>query len=145
MAETKERRNARSKASRAKRKEANPTAYLEKNREDLHKWRRNNPAQYLFIQTKNKTKVKNGSLAFNLTREWIEERFSCCAQTGLPFVFDFVTGNPWGPSIDRIDSSKGYTKDNCQIVCWAYNRAKYIWTDEQVLEMAEALVKKKAR
>jgi hypothetical protein len=28
---------------------------------------------------------------------------------------------PFSPSIDRIDSNKGYTKDNCRLVCTIVN------------------------
>ena len=33
-------------------------------------------------------------------------------------------GNPHKPSIDRVDSSKGYTKDNVVIVSWRVNDLK---------------------
>ncbi len=32
--------------------------------------------------------------------------------------------NPYYPAIDRIDSSKGYTKDNCQLVLSIFNMLK---------------------
>jgi hypothetical protein len=36
-------------------------------------------------------------------------------------------------SIDRIDSSKGYTKDNVQLVCQAMNFCKNAFTNEEIL------------
>lgn len=37
---------------------------------------------------------------------------------------------PYAPSIDRIDSNMGYTKDNCRIVCVAINLALNEWGEE---------------
>lgn len=67
-----------------------------------------------------------------------------CAKTGIPFTFGAITGlrNPWTPVPDRIDSAKGYSKDNVQWVCNIYNAAKQSWTDEEVEMMATALVVK---
>lgn len=31
--------------------------------------------------------------------------------------------NPNAPSVDRIDSSRGYTVDNCRLILWSLNRA----------------------
>ena len=47
-----------------------------------------------------------------------------CSLTGLPFSYDRVEPgrrNPYAPSIDRIDSSGGYTPDNIRVVCFAIN------------------------
>jgi len=43
------------------------------------------------------------------------------------------------PSLDRVDSSKGYTKDNVQLVCRIYNTAKGNGTKEDVMKMVDAL------
>ena len=75
-------------------------------------------------------------LEFELTKEWaikrcIVENNSCCEWIGLPFLllpdlcemcgeeYKKGTYNPMHPSIDRIDSNKGYTEENSQIV-WAF-------------------------
>ena len=44
------------------------------------------------------------------------------------------------PSIDRIDSNKGYTKDNVQIISWKANRIKGYATVEE-LEILLAYLK----
>jgi len=81
-------------------------------------------------------------MEFNLDKQWIEENVASgvCSVTGLPFIYN--SNCPFTPSIDRIDSSKGYTKDNCRIVCKIYNFAKNEFTDEDVMLVAEALVNK---
>jgi hypothetical protein len=43
-------------------------------------------------------------------------------------------------SIDKIDPKKGYTLENSRVVVWIYNAAKNIFTDEDVMRMANALV-----
>lgn len=84
---------------------------------------------------------------FDLTREWIEQRLAsgACEVTGLKFDLGRDTSqrfNPWCPSIDRIDSSKGYTQDNCRAVVWIYNMAKSEWSDEVVMQFAKSLALK---
>lgn len=37
---------------------------------------------------------------------------------------------PLAPSIDRIDSSLGYTRQNCRIVCAAVNYAMNVWGED---------------
>lgn len=65
-----------------------------------------------------KSRAKKKSLDFTLTKTWIEIRLQLgvCELTGLPFSMD--RDNPFTPSVDRIDTSKGYTEDNCRLICW---------------------------
>lgn len=60
----------------------------------------------------------------------------CCAVTGIPFEFDQsrFTKSPWTPTPDRIDSSKGYTKDNAQWVCYMYNIMKSEFTSDIIVK-----------
>lgn len=86
-------------------------------------------------------------MEFDLTREWAEEKIEAgvCEVTGLQFEYrkdGKERFQPFIPSVDRIDSSKGYTQDNCRMVVWIYNMAKAEWDDDTVLKMATALVAK---
>lgn len=47
-----------------------------------------------------------------------------CAMTGIEFNFEKSKKNLRYPSIDRIDSNKGYTLSNMWIVCTAVNLGK---------------------
>lgn len=48
-----------------------------------------------------------------------------CALTGMDMTYKFYEGRVNSNlSIDRIDSSKGYTKDNVQLVCMVANQMK---------------------
>lgn len=63
-----------------------------------------------------------------------------CELTGL--AFDIGKGSwsrrPYAPSIDRIDSSKGYTTDNCRVVCVAINLAMNEWGEDVYKAVAMA-------
>jgi len=91
-------------------------------------------------------RAKRGGYEFSITREWVEERLmeGTCEVTGIPFDMTVGSGsgngNPFSPSIDKIDSSKGYTPENTQMVIWLYNTAKHVSTHEHVMRMAKALV-----
>jgi hypothetical protein len=66
---------------------------------------------------------------FNLTRSFIISKLELgiCEKSGIIFDFsaDFTTWqNPFSPSIDRKDNSKGYTIDNVQVVCTMFNVGK---------------------
>lgn len=65
-------------------------------------------------------------------------KFGKCEVTGIVFDYDnkFNTcKNPLSPSIDRIDSTKGYSKDNVRIVLWQYNLMRGELTDDQLFDI----------
>lgn len=77
--------------------------------------------------------------------EFIQEKLEngFCEVTNLPFDFSphlEYDKNPYSPSIDRIDSNKGYTKDNTRIVIWQYNLMKGEITDQELLDICKILV-----
>lgn len=108
-------------------------------------WREKNFARVLFHRCKSAAKRKN--LPFNLTVEDLERLIApmTCAATGLPLEIG-DTGSRSGrqPSVDQIEHRAGYTIDNVRIVAWIFNRARGNGSDEEVLEMALALISKRA-
>lgn len=50
---------------------------------------------------------------------------------------------PWAPSIDRVDSTRGYVLGNCRIVCCAANYAMSQWGEEVLIEMAKSIARKR--
>lgn len=69
-----------------------------------------------------------------------------CALTGLPIDFENASGagNRWRglictASIDRIDSKKGYTKDNIQLVHKDINIMKNQYEQDHFIEMCKAV------
>lgn len=67
-----------------------------------------------------------------------------CEVSGIPFEFGIKENKgynlPYHPSLDRIDSSKGYTPDNIRIVCLAANIAMNAWGDQVLLRLAQGVV-----
>lgn len=81
----------------------------------------------------------------SITSEWLEQKLEngVCEVTGLPFVFNHMQGKvPFSPSLDRISSNLPYTPENTRVVVWIYNSAKNVFTDEDVLTMAKALLER---
>ena len=78
---------------------------------------------------------------FDLTIDWLEEklRFGKCELTGLEFKFRDKLQNFW-PSIDRIDNTKGYLKNNCRVVLYCVNAFKGTMTEEDFKIVVKALV-----
>lgn len=86
----------------------------------------------------------NKNLEFNLDISWVYERVekNVCEISGLPFEKNKnrkSLNNPFAPSIDRIDPNKGYTKDNCRLICFIINQAKSDYDDETLFKMCKAV------
>lgn len=66
-----------------------------------------------------------------------------CAKTGVPFSLIKSHGayhNPYAPSPDRIDPTRGYARDNVQWVLTWYNRAKGELGDSDMYLMCKLLI-----
>ena len=48
--------------------------------------------------------------------------------------------HPMAPSIDRIDSTKGYVRGNCRVVCYAVNVAMLHWGEDVFGQIATGWV-----
>jgi hypothetical protein len=123
----------------------------EMRRKYFENYAKNNPIKYrartLWNSAYSRSKSKN--LDFDLSIEWVESRLreGICSVTGLPFEIKQYSKNghldklsPYAPSIDRIDSDKGYTMDNTQIVLNNYNKFKSDSRTEDSIIIARALV-----
>jgi hypothetical protein len=72
-----------------------------------------------------KWKAKQLGLGFDITEEDIEIP-KVCPVLGIPLFRNIGKGGPgWNsPSIDRIDPSKGYVKDNVRVISHRANTLK---------------------
>jgi len=106
-------------------------------------WRRRNIAKVLLANMRNGANKRKQDCT--LTEKDLEIMLEpmTCSVTNLPLIWEGPDRyNPWAPSPDRLDNSKGYIPGNVRIVCILYNRARNCYTDEEVLVMAKALTEK---
>lgn len=81
--------------------------------------------------TQIRCRANKRGLAFDLEEsDLIYPNF--CPVLGIPLNPAMGFGNPNSPSVDRIDNTKGYTKDN---ICIISNRANSIKRDANVEEL----------
>lgn len=100
-------------------------------------WRDKKPWHIAYKSAFKRAKHYDG--ACDITSEWAEEQWrKGSALSGLPFSSEH---GPFCASIDRIDSDKGYTKDNCRMILLAENLSKNSWDDEALFQICEAMLK----
>jgi hypothetical protein len=89
--------------------------------------------QALLNSSKQRATLKK--LEHDITLQDVKELYpidGCCPVFGFKLEFGNAGFREHSPSIDRIDSSKGYTKDNIQILSWKANRIKGYATVEDL-------------
>jgi hypothetical protein len=81
--------------------------------------------------------------ACDLNIAWYREKLQAgvCEITGLPFQkWGTSLHKLYAPSVDRIDNSKGYMRDNCRMILYGINALKGEGTDQDMETIARALV-----
>lgn len=79
-------------------------------------------------------------IPFELVRDDVHRLLNesgwCCAVSGAAFSMETINGKrPFAPSIDRIDSTKGYSLGNCRMVCMAVNIALNVWGEQVIWQL----------
>ena len=115
---------------------------------DLQKKGTKNIKTVYFGVVKKNAAIRN--LEFDITIEFMQELLEKqnfkCALTGEDIIMDHLNTakrgrNTWNTaSLDRIDSSKGYTRDNVQWVHKQVNLIKQDLTEEELLYWCERIV-----
>ena len=125
---------ARHKATAKLWREANRDEYLKRKR---HK-RDIDPSNELVYSAKHRAKTKG--LEFDLTKDDIVIP-DMCPVLGTAISKRNTKQSRSSPSIDRIDPTRGYTKDNIQIISWQANTMKNNATKEELIAFAEWVLK----
>ena len=121
--------------------------YYNKTKEDkklqkylsVKRWRLNNPERYLYNTVKNRAKKSNLEFDLDITDIVIPTH---CKYLGIELKLTLDPGHKdEHPSVDRIDNTKGYTKDNIQIISFKANRMKTNSSITELLDFAKNIIK----
>ena len=111
-----------------------------KAKKDYNKRKQDHNFKVRYTLNASKARARKRDLEHTLT---LEELNSLFPQDMVCPVFGFTMqwGNPkWSsPSLDRIDSTKGYTLDNCQIISNKANKLKNDATLQELKDLVNYL------
>lgn len=127
----------------AQRRDANKDQFAEYSREYQRGRRQDFDYRLQMLINASKQRAKLNDRKHNINVEDIKAIYpvdGCCPIFGLKLEFNGAGFRDSSPSIDRIDSTKGYTRDNIQVISWKANRIKGAAT-LQDLEMLVAYLK----
>lgn len=95
------------------------------------------PIEYMLSRTKGSAKRRG--LDFNLCESDIIIP-NVCPVLGLKLEIAQGAAKDNSPSIDRIDNSKGYTKDNIRIISWRANKLKSNATKDEIEKILNYII-----
>jgi hypothetical protein len=98
-----------------------------------------------------KHRAKTKGLEFDLDSQFLYSLITeHCPVTGAAFHWKTNYGageqgnpHPHAPSLDRIDNSRGYTKDNVWIISWKVNALKNDASEVDLIDLGMALARAK--
>jgi hypothetical protein len=73
--------------------------------------------------------------------EIYDNQLGLCALSGIKLTWSQGKWLPTSISMDRIDNSKGYVHGNVRLVCASVNSFKGTMNDDELLKMADVLVR----
>jgi hypothetical protein len=103
----------------------------------MREWRQRNPKYFLHHSAKRRADGKG--MEFNLSLDDIPDIPATCPIALIPiFARNDGKRGPCdnSPTLDRVDSSKGYTPDNIRVISFRANR----WKSEMSIEQIERLL-----
>lgn len=107
-----------------------------------------NPFKWFVRRTKNRANNKESNVSVEYLQQLWNEQCGICPLTGFNLKLPtgttgWIKTNPltiYSASLDRIDNSKGYIEGNVRFISVMANYARNIFTDEEVIQFAEAVV-----
>lgn len=102
-----------------------------------HRRKLANPQIFMWKQAKHRAKWDYDNMEFTILVEDIIIP-EVCPYLNVPFV---PLDKELSPSLDRIDSSKGYTPDNIRVISYKANRMKSNATEQELISFAKGVLK----
>lgn len=110
-----------------------------------------NPDNYLKYMVE-RARTRNAGqqpfdIDFDFVRQQMRKQRGRCYYSGLKLVIKRGLGskgsrNRLAPSLERIDNTKGYTRDNTVIVCIHANKAKLNFSLEDLLDLSKRMARR---
>ncbi len=105
-------------------------------------------ASLLRLLTRTRDRAKQKGREFDLTLEWLKAEVGRtgykCPISSIPFCTETKAASkyrPFWPSVDRIDTTRGYTTDNCRVVTLAVNVMLNEWGMTVARKVAAGILK----
>lgn len=88
------------------------------------------------------------NIEFSITKKDLKDLYDkqngLCNISKIKMTYTtFERRKPFNISLDRIDSTKGYTKDNIQLVCMAVNQLKSDFDMDIIYKICESIIENK--
>lgn len=100
------------------------------------KRKESDPALFMWKQAKHRAKYDYNNMEFSIEVADIQIP-ETCPYLGVAFV---PLDKDLGYSLDRIDSAKGYTKDNIRVISYMANKMKNNATEGQLVAFAKGVL-----
>lgn len=114
------------------------------NKEQINEYHKSryDKERYKILWEAARTRAAKSNIEFSLSKENIKKviNVGLCQATNLPFEISSNRRGPYSPSIDRIDNSKGYSDNNCLVVCWCFNAGKNHFNIEDYIKICKKVV-----
>jgi hypothetical protein len=111
---------------------------IEKYNKEHKEWIMRNRSKYLLSLARKRAKEKNRDFDIEYTDIIIPD---VCPYLKISLKTDWASGfDIASPSLDRIDNSKGYTKDNIMVISRLANSMKRDATTEQLITFAKSVL-----
>lgn len=102
------------------------------------RYRKKNWTRYLAQKANTRKKEGSEKLTEEDIESLIKKQDNRCSISGVLFDIE----SKWNkPSLDRIDNSRGYTRDNIQLVTWIINHSRGELSVEEFIEMCTKVAK----
>ncbi|ARF11689.1 hypothetical protein Klosneuvirus_2_125 [Klosneuvirus KNV1] len=76
-------------------------------------------------------------------KDLLKKQNNKCAISGIDFINSDVDRFPFRMSVDRIDSSKGHTPENCQLICMAIQFGKSNKSNDETIKYVKEIMERK--